>query len=69
MEKTINSNLQSMEERGEYAEYAVKTKIIESNCALGDMPLPFSDYRIELKPTEDKFRLSDISSCNEVTSN
>ena len=55
MEKTINSNLQSMEERGEYAEYAVKTNIIESNCALGDMPLSFSDYRIELKPTEDKF--------------
>ncbi|MHC1622971.1 MAG: hypothetical protein ACXQTR_00065 [Candidatus Methanospirareceae archaeon] len=31
MEKTINSNRQSMEERGEYAEYAVKTNIIESN--------------------------------------
>ncbi|MEA3282124.1 MAG: hypothetical protein U9Q68_06110 [Euryarchaeota archaeon] len=55
MEKTINSNLQSMEERGEYTEYAVKTNIIESNCALGDIPLSFSDYRIELKPTEDKF--------------
>ena len=44
-----------MEERGEYAEYAVTTNIIESNCALGDMPRPSSDYMIELRPTEDKF--------------
>ncbi len=29
MEKTININLQSMEERGEYAEYAVKTNIFD----------------------------------------
>lgn len=55
MEKTINVNLQSMEERGEYAEYAVKTNIIESNCSIKDIPLSFSDYTIELKPTQDKF--------------
>ncbi len=55
MEKTININLQSMEERGEYAEYAVKTNIIESNCSVKDIPLSFSDYTIELKSTQDKF--------------
>jgi hypothetical protein len=57
LEKRINSNLQSMEERGEYAEseFAVKTNIIESNCLISEVPLSFSDYKVELKPTQDKF--------------
>ena len=55
MEKTINSNLQSMEERGEYAEYAVKTNIIEANCAITDIPSAFSDYTISIQQTQDKF--------------
>lgn len=55
LEKTININLRSMEERGEYAEYAVKTNIIESNCSIEDIPKSFGDYSFELKPTQDKF--------------
>ncbi len=55
MEKTINSNLQSMEERGEYAEYAVKTNIIEANCTIMDIPLNFSEYTIDIEQTQDKF--------------
>lgn len=55
MEKTINLNLQSMEERGEYAEYAVKTNIIESNCTITDIPSTFSGYTINIQQTQDKF--------------
>jgi hypothetical protein len=55
MEKTINSNLQSMEERGEYADFACKTNIIESNCTVNNIPSSFSDYKVEIKPTQDKF--------------
>jgi hypothetical protein len=55
MEKTINTNLRSMEERGEYAEYAVKTNIIEANCKIEDIPTKIFEYNIELKKTLDKF--------------
>jgi len=55
MERSINSNLQSMEEKGEYSEYAVKTNIIEANCSITDIPSVFADYKIQLKPTQDKF--------------
>ena len=55
MEKTIDRNLRSMEERGEYSDYAVKTNIIEANCGIEDIPTSFSKYSIELKPTKDKF--------------
>jgi hypothetical protein len=55
MEKTIDKNLRSMEERGEFSDYAVKTNIIESNCQVDDIPKVFSDYVIQLRPTQDKF--------------
>lgn len=55
MEKTIDRNLRSMDERGEYTDYAVKTNIIEANCEVSEVPSHFSDYNIELKSTEDKF--------------
>ena len=55
LEKTININLRSMKERGEYQDYAVKTNIIESNCKIENIPLVFSDYQIELRKTNDKF--------------
>ncbi len=56
MAKTINSNLQSLNERGEYAEYAVKTNIIEANCKIDEIPRQFSNYEIEeIKTTHDKF--------------
>ncbi len=55
MEKTININLRSMEERGEYAEYAVKTNIIEANCRIEDIPTKIFEYNVELKKTSDKF--------------
>ena len=56
MGKTINSNLQSLNERGEYAEYAVKTNIIEANCKIDEIPRKFSNYEIEeIKTTHDKF--------------
>jgi len=55
MEKTINTNLRSMEERGEYAEYAVKTNIIESNCKIDEIPNNLSEYHIEIRKTQDKY--------------
>lgn len=55
MEKTIDKNLRSMDERGEYSDYAVKTNIIEANCGVEEIPTSFSDYRLELRPTEDRF--------------
>lgn len=55
MEKTIDKNLRSMEEMGEYSDYAVKTNIIESNCEIKDIKTSFSHYRLELRPTQDKF--------------
>jgi hypothetical protein len=44
-----------MEEQGEFSDYAVKTNIIESNCQVDEIPEVFSDYMIQLKPTQDKF--------------
>lgn len=55
MEKVIDRNLRSMDERGEYSDYAVKTNIIEANCKVEEVPTTFSNYKLELKPTEDKF--------------
>ncbi|MBU7024157.1 MAG: hypothetical protein HXS40_08305 [Theionarchaea archaeon] len=55
LEKTIDRNSRSMSERGEYADYAVKTNIIEANCRVEEIPVSFSGYGIELKPTKDKF--------------
>lgn len=55
MEKTIDKNLRSITERGEYSDYAVKTNIIEANCSVRNIPASFSTYKIELKKTKDKF--------------
>jgi hypothetical protein len=55
MEKTIDRNLRSMDERGEYADYAVKTNIIEANCKVEDIPTFFSNYSVEFKQTKDRF--------------
>ncbi|MBC2696362.1 MAG: hypothetical protein HF982_14020 [Desulfobacteraceae bacterium] len=55
MERTIDANLRSLEEHGEYSEYNVKTNIIESNCSIDEIPLTFDGYHIEIKPTDDKF--------------
>jgi len=44
-----------MEEREEYAEYAVKTNIIESNCGLDEIPKKFLGYSIEIRSTVDKY--------------
>lgn len=55
MEKTIDRNLRSMDERGEYSDYAVKTNIIEANCEINEIPTSFSNYILELKPTKDGF--------------
>jgi len=55
MERTIDANLRSLEEHGEYSEYNVKTNIIESNCNIDKIPLTFDGYHIEIKPTDDKF--------------
>ena len=55
MELTIDANLRSLEEHGEYADYHVKTNIIESNCTIDQIPLEFDGYHLEIKPMDDKF--------------
>jgi hypothetical protein len=55
MERTMNANLRSLDENGEYTDYNVKTNIIESNCKISDIPSKFDGYTLEIMPTTDKF--------------
>lgn len=55
MEHTMNANLRSLEDNGEYADYNVKTNIIESNCKVDSIPSKFDGYSLDIVPTNDKF--------------
>lgn len=55
MEHTMNANLRSLEENGEYVDYNVKTNIIESNCKVDSIPSKLDGYSLDIMPTSDKF--------------
>lgn len=56
LERKIDSNEKEMEEQGELADYNPKINIIESNCNVGDIVRPFSNYKIDVRPMQhDKF--------------